>query len=338
MTIELNQYNYLPPGLLDCSAKNLHQFIPGPSLIHLPGKKEQALFISILQHGNETVGLDAVQLLLKSYANEGLPRSVSLFIGNVAAARQGLRRLNHQPDYNRMWPSKNPQPALPEAKLMQQVCDIMRDKTTFASIDLHNNTGLNPHYGCINRLDNQFYQLASLFSPTVVYFIRPEGVQSMAFAELCPAVTLECGQVNDQSGVERAFKFLDACMQLAEIPKTALARSAMDLYHTVATVKVPKELSFSFSDSTQDIYFNPELEIYNFREIDRDVRFALTHPDKKVSLQVIDETGASVADKYFDFSNNEIKTRMSFMPSMITSNERVIRQDCLCYLMERFPW
>ena len=54
----------------------------------------------------------------------------------------------------------------------------------FASIDIHNNTGLNPHYGCVNRLDPPFLHLATLFSRIVVYFKRPLGVQSAAFASV----------------------------------------------------------------------------------------------------------------------------------------------------------
>lgn len=337
MTIELNQINYLPPGFLECNAKSLHQILPGPSLIHLKGKKEQPLFLAILQHGNETVGLQAVQMLLKSYAEEALPRSLSIFVGNVEAARLGVRRLDHQPDYNRMWPRQSKVPDLPEAQIMRQVTDIMRDLQPFASIDLHNNTGLNPHYACVNKIENRFFQLASLFSSTVVYFIRPEGVQSITFAEFCPAVTLECGHVNDAAGVQHAFEYLDKCIQLSEIPDKPLSQEAMNLFHTVAIVKVPDDLEISFSDSTQDIYFNPELEAYNFREIERNTLFAVTHPDKNVTLDVTDETGNAVAEKYFIFSNNEIRTKIKFMPSMITSNEKVIRQDCLCYLMERYP-
>jgi hypothetical protein len=33
-----------------------------------------------------------------------LPRSLSLFVGNTAAAEQGVRHLPEQPDYNRVWP------------------------------------------------------------------------------------------------------------------------------------------------------------------------------------------------------------------------------------------
>ena len=340
MTIELKHYNYIPPGFLECTAKSLHQFVPGPAVIQVAGKKEQPLFVSILLHGNEVVGLHAVQSLLKAYQDEGLPRSLCIFVGNVEAARNGLRRLDHQPDYNRMWPRLSGDlPDWPETRLMQEVTDFVKQLKPIASIDLHNNTGLNPHYACINRLDNRFYHLASMFSQTVVYFTQPEGVQSSAFAEFCPAVTLECGHVDDVSGREHAYEFLDACIQLNELPDSPLDKDKMNLYHTVATVKVPVDMSFSFSDSTQDIYFNPELETYNFREIETGSMFALTHPDKQnVRLEVTAEKGEIAYDKYFQYENNEIRTRVPVMPSMLTSNEKVIRQDCLCYLMERYPW
>lgn len=338
MTLELKIFDYLPPGFIDCTAKNLHQIIPGPSLIHLKGQKENPLFVSILLHGNETVGLYAVQQLLTAYKDTILPRSLSIFVGNVDAAREGVRRLDRQPDYNRMWTHDDQPIEYPEERVMRKVLSEMKNRKPFASVDLHSNTGLNPHYACINKLDNQFYHLATLFSKTVVFFIRPEGVQSTAFSRLCPSVTLECGPLDDQAGIEHAFEYLDACIQLVSIPETPLASNDMDLYHTVATVKVPVEFNFSFTDSTEDIYFNPDLEKYNFKEVAANSPFALTHPDKNVVLDVTNEFGEAVFDAFFTSQDNEIRLRGSMMPSMITLNERVIRQDCLCYLMERYPF
>ena len=338
MTLELHTFDYLPPGFLDCSAKNLHQIIPGPSLIHLNGVKKEPLFVSILQHGNETVGLYAVQQLLNAYKDTKLPRSLSIFVGNIDAAREGVRRLDRQPDYNRMWIDEGEDIKYPESRIMLQVVAEMKKRNPFASIDLHSNTGLNPHYACINKLDNQFYHLATMFSKTVVYFIRPTGVQSTAFSKMCPSVTLECGPLNDQAGIEHAFEYMDACIQLTSIPDSTLNQEEMDLFHTVATVKVPTEFSFSFSDSIEDIYFSPELEKYNFTEVSSNSLFALTHPDKDVFLNVYDEAGKGVFNEYFASENNEIRIRKSMMPSMITLDESIIKQDCLCYLMERYPF
>jgi len=161
----------------------------------------------------------AIQLLLKKYKDKQLPRSLSLFFGNVTAAGQNLRRLESQPDYNRIWPGTEFSDC-PETKMAKEIVSIMKKRDVFASVDVHNNTGLNPHYACINHLDNQFLQLASLFGRLIVYFIRPKGVQSAAFAQICPAVTLECGRPGQQHGVEHAFEYLNSCLHLLEFPFT----------------------------------------------------------------------------------------------------------------------
>jgi len=45
----------------------------------------------------------------------------------------------------------------------------MRLRDVFASVDIHNNTGLNPHYGCVTALRHASLHLAAMFSRTVVY-------------------------------------------------------------------------------------------------------------------------------------------------------------------------
>jgi hypothetical protein len=78
--------------------------------------------------------------------------------------------------------------------MLRHVVEIVRHETPFASIDIHNNTGNNPHYACVNSFDEAHLHLARLFGRTVVYFEQPVGVQSAALAKICPAVTVECGR------------------------------------------------------------------------------------------------------------------------------------------------
>ena len=85
--LHLNQLDYLPEGLLEISSKELHTILPEPTLIHLSGKQTAPLFVSVLLHGNEPTGFMAMQLLLKKYQDKQLPRSLSVFFGNVTAAR-----------------------------------------------------------------------------------------------------------------------------------------------------------------------------------------------------------------------------------------------------------
>jgi hypothetical protein len=104
---------------------------------------------------------------------------------------------------------------------MRDVISRMADREIFASVDVHNNTGVNPHYACVNVLEYPSLHLASLFGRTVVYFVRPRGVASMAMAALGPSVTLECGKVGQRLGVDHAVDYLaPACIS----PRSPITR------------------------------------------------------------------------------------------------------------------
>jgi len=101
-TSSLTVLDEIPDGLLQLKANELHQHLSGPTLIRLKGKRDDVLFVSVLLHGNETTGWDAIRELLSGSPDE-LPRGLYLFIGNVAAAAEGLRHLEGQVDFNRVW-------------------------------------------------------------------------------------------------------------------------------------------------------------------------------------------------------------------------------------------
>jgi succinylglutamate desuccinylase len=328
--------NEVPEGLLQAPVEGLEALLGGPTLIHLAGRIAEPLFVSTLLHGNEHSGVQAVQALLRCHAGGELPRSLSWFIGNVQAARLGLRRLDGQPDYNRVWPGGG-EPDSPEAAMMAQILEQMRARRVFASVDVHNNTGLNPHYACINRVDHRFLHLATLFSRTVVYFLRPNGVQSKAFAELCPAVTVECGKTGQEFSAEHAQRFLDACLHLNELPEHPVPEHDLDLFHTVAIVKVPEAVSFGFASTEPDIRFTPDLDHLNFRELPAGTTLGWIQRREALRLEAWDEQGREVGERFFHLADGEIRTVRPLMPSMFTLDERVIRQDCLGYVMERYP-
>ena len=336
MVSMLNHYQDLPEGLLQAKPAQLADILGGPALIHLPGRREKPLFGSVLLHGNETTGFLALQSLLRDYRDKQLPRALSIFIGNVEAARDGLRRLAGQPDYNRVWPGSEYDDS-PEKRMMAEIFELMKERQPYASVDIHNNTGINPHYACINRIDHRFMHLASMFSRTLVYFIRPAGVQSMAFAQLCPSLTVECGKVGQMAGEKHAHEFLDACLHLSEIPDHPVAAHDVNLFHTVAIVRVPKAYSFGFGDKPVDICLVDDLDHLNFRELPAGTTLAQLDGVDGMPLEVSDDQGEEVADRFFRVEGDMLRTTRPVMPSMFTLDERVIRQDCLGYLMERFP-
>lgn len=315
-------------------AEELHTRLPGPVLVHLKGRKQPALFASVLLHGNEHTGWEAVRKCLLGSSGRELPRDFSLYIGNVQAARYGKRYLDEQRDFNRVWEGNENSP---EHEMMRTVVEQMKQRGVFGSIDIHNNSGKNPHYACVNRTDNKFLQLGSLFSRTMVYFTRPRGVQSMAFAQFCPAVTVECGLSGEKSGIDHACEFIDACMHIEKLPERTLGNRDIDLYHTVATVKIMDDHQFGFDHKDYDLWLDRNIEYFNFRELPRGSCIGKVNSNKGNPLIITDEQGEDVSQDYFSIIDGDLISNREIIPAMITLNTDVIKKDCLCYLMEHYP-
>ena len=339
----LTQLNHVPEGLLDTPANKLVDILDGPTLLHLPGELDPPLFISVLLHGNEETGFLALQQLLRDYRDQELPRSLSIFIGNISAAQIHVRKLEGQPDYNRIWPGCELNDT-PEQKMAQQIVDIMAQRNVLASIDIHNTSGHNPHYACINSLDQPFIQLALLFGRTVVYFLRPKGVQTMAFASICPAVTLECGQVVEHGAMNHALSFLKKVISLKELNSDVVIEEDIDLFHTTAIVKLPRDISFEFMNKDEPsineqkiLNFPGTLDDLNFRETDVGTLFAHVKAgsEQELLLNVQSEQDQQVYHKYFSVIDHELRTSRSIMPSMLSVSDKAVSLDCLGYIMER---
>jgi len=325
----------VPVGLLTCAARLIRQVCPRPTLIHLPGRRQPAVFLSILLHGNEDVGLLAVQEILRRYADRQLPRDLMVFVGNVEACESAVRFLPHQPDYNRVWPGSE-LPLTPEHNLMAQVVHTVIERGVFVSLDLHNNTGRNPIYGCICDTAPEQIYLASMFSRTVVYFTRPRGVQTQAFTGHCPALTCECGQIGDETGVQRAAELIDACLHLDEFPHHDLPEGDVHLFHTVARIKLREGCTFGFSHGT-DVVLRDDIDALNFVELNVGEPLGQLRRQLEDCFMVQDDAGQDVTLQYLTTSAEFLRLNKPAMPSMFTRNLDVIRQDCLGYLMERLP-
>jgi hypothetical protein len=330
----LHELDHLPRGLLDAGPTELGRLLPGPSLLHLEGRRKEPLFIAVLLHGDEETGWLAARELLRRYRERTLPRSLSLFVGNVSAAREGKRSLPGQCDYNRIW-SGNGGHLSPEESMAAAVVDAMRKQNVFVTVDVHNNTGLNPHYAYVQRLGNRFLQLAAVFGRLVVFSRKPEGTLCGAFSALCPSVAVECGRAEDSGGVPHTLDFLDACLHLAGVPDHPPAARDVELYHSLAVVSVPDTASISFDGSEADFAFRRDLDRLNFQELATGTRLAVLPRGRPASLEVRDEDDLDVAERYFSQQGGELRSATPFIPAMFTVSEEAVRQDCLGYLMER---
>ena len=87
--MKANIYEQFPEELLTCNVTEVKKYLSAPTLIHLKGERDDALFVSTLLHANETTGFYALQKLLKRFIvdKEPLPRDLIIFIGNVFSNR-----------------------------------------------------------------------------------------------------------------------------------------------------------------------------------------------------------------------------------------------------------
>lgn len=323
----LDHYQDWPKGLADIMPGAIRDVCPRPSLIDIAGRKSQPLFLSIGLHGNETSSLTVLQTLARRYEHTAPPRRLMIFLGNVTAIEQGLRHLPGQPDYNRIWAGGNST----EAALCTHVTAQVRAARPIASIDIHNNTGANPLYGCVNTLRPADLALAARFAPVGVYYLTPATTQSMAFSTFCPAITLECGLSDDPQGIVAALDLIDHVMACETVEETP---APLTLYHTVARVLIDPHARLGFG-TPGDISFSAGMEDWNFtRRYVGDVWAETKDPRL---IRVLNEQDRDRTEDYFRYDQGRLILKRPVIPAMITRDETVIRDDCLCYFMEPVP-
>lgn len=338
MSTRLREREGLPPGFLDCDAPTLAAQLGGPTLCYLDGERSRPLFVAILVHGNEITGLQALQALLAGYRGRPLPRALILFIANTAAAAQGMRQLPEQPDWNRIWPGADGVAAIApcaETEMAAEVYARIAARKPFAVVDVHNNNGRNPHYACVNRLDPTSLQFAGAFTRRVLYFVTPRGTLTDAFAELAPAVTLECGPVGEAAGAAHAAAFLEHSLRRAGPARGQPETGAVEIFRTVARITVPPEMSIGVGAETAQLHLAPDLEARNWVEAPAGTVLAQVEGVAGIPLQVRDSAGADCAHHYLRRRGACLELARPMIPAMLTVDTRIIRQDCLCYLLER---
>ncbi len=274
-----------------------------------------------------------MQSVLRRHASRGLPRSLLFYVGNIRAAAENVRTLPNERDYNRVWPGTL-HAHEPQAEAARWAYDLARRRGLFASIDIHNNTGFNPHYSCVTRLEPKFIALAQLFSRIVVHFQRPAGTQAAAFANLCPSITVECGKAGEGSATAHAIELVEAALAISHLPDHAPAPHDVDLLRTFAIVKPPPEASFSFDGAPADFMFRADIDHLNFSELAPGASFGAAKAG--VRLDVLPGDGDDGhPGEYFDYAGGEITLTRPAIPAMLTVDPRAVQQDCLCYLMHR---
>ena len=300
----------LPAAIAALEAPELAEALGGPTLFDLRKAGEPPLFVSVLLHGNEPSGWDAVRQL----RDEVERTSVLLFVGNVEAARARLRTLPGRVDFNRVWEGGDGGDA-PEVAIAEQVVSFAKAAKPRLAIDIHNNTGRNPPYAVLTRTDGPTLATASAFADLALLATQPKGVQTSRFAKFCPSITIEVGMPNEPASTDRTVAFLRGLLS-GQIAATRLG--SFSLFETVARVTAGAGLTVV-----------PCTQRFNFRTAPAGAVLASSG-----ELSAWTSDGSRVDDRFLRVQNGATVLAKPTAIAMYTADVAAAKSDCLCYLLE----
>lgn len=316
----------LDPSILDLPANELLTVLDGPTLFDLSHPDQSPIFVSVLLHGNEISGWDAVRSLLKEQNHNGQSASMLLLIGNVLAANQGVRALDCQSDFNRIWEGEDTN----ESSWAEAVIERVSSAKPWFALDIHNNTCPNPHHAVITDMNPATLSAARRFSETAIFAMQPMGILSRRCSQFCTALTLEVGIPSDPISANRAKDFLQYLTDLGAVPATH--SDGLKIYTNKIRVVVENAHEL---DEWQVPDFTPFLSNWNFKTLDKGTEIAqLKSGGGRLLAQ--DERLNDVTHTYLKYKDDSVCLNSDVIMSMYTDNPRIALQDCVCYFLE--PW
>ena len=310
--------------LLSREANELASVLHTPTLFDFSSSDRAPFFLSILLHGNETSGWDALRALVQEdYQDKSLP-SCLILIGNVQAAQHGKRMLDGQPDFNRIWEGGSS----PYSKWADDVISFLESKKPWFALDVHNNTGPNPHHSIVTSIDSTTMSAARLFSPTAIFAQQPPGVLTRRTSAFCTSITIEAGLPEDPASAARARKYISSLWNAGCVPETDT--SDQELFQN--NVRVLVENADTITDD-QVPKFAPKLYRYNFKIIPEGTELARLVVDH-ARLMAVDEDQRDQTRTFLTYKGKNVSLKRDTILSMYTEDPRIARQDCVCYFLE----
>ena len=337
MNDKLKIIHNIPEGFLTVTPKEITKVIDSPSIIHLKGEKKAALFLSVLLHGNEISGLSILQRVLKRYHDQILPRDLIIFIGNPQAVALGVRHLKGQPDFNRIWNKE----VIARHSIAKDVITYIKEQEIYAAIDIHNNSGENPLYSCINNKSKEFIKLAQSFSKNIVYFNQPDSVLSMTLSRFFPSIVIECGLPGSSDGIASAIRFVQSILDKSEKWKSRDSTIKF-IYRTYARLCIDPASSLSFHSLPMlrgkvskkgHVCLMDQFDKLNFKKLKEGQVLGKMRGPVKITL--INYKGVDIFNRFFSFVGEDLVVKSPFIPSMFTKNIDIARSDCLGYIMSK---
>ena len=109
----------------------------------------------------------------------------------------------------------------------------------------------------------------------------------------------------------------------------------VDLYHTVAMVRVKDSCSVGMLGEGTDLELPHDVDELNFKMLEPGTRLGYSRARDADCVSVHTDDRALSRSDFLVVEDGEMKTARPVMPAMLTTDCDIIRMDCLCYLMER---
>ncbi len=335
----MSYFNHFPDGLpdrlLELDDLELLEELERPTLIRVPGSGEQApRGVATLLHGDEDTGYRAVMRILRRRPE--LRGDMYVVVGNVRAALAdgGFRHrfLDDQEDFNRIW-GREPTTRLRLAA--QGILGELREAKIASMVDIHNNSGTNPFYAIVTRLDRESLTLATTFTTTVLHWDLGVGTLMEALDDLCPAIAVECGMAGRQDSLSFAVDGLRRHLAAAP-PADDPADRDFDLLGDLRKVVVRPEVRFRFGGALgEDVDFvvEQDADAHNFRPVPAGHVLGRVPSREACPLVVEGPDGQEVTERYVAVEEDgEVVTTRPFTPVMMTRTAEAARKDCLFYI------
>ena len=334
--LRFDGYDELKP-ILDAPDEDVLVALRKPALIRIPGteRRPRARFVSALLHGNEDSGYRAVLDLLRG--GEHHPFDLWVFIGNVRAAHQegwfAHRYLDGQEDFNRTWGLDAPTTRM--RRCSDAVFEVLASADLEAAVDIHNNTGLNPHYAIVPDPTQEAMGLAASMADTILRWPLRAHTLMEVLSPICPSVSVECGLPGVDANHAYAASALRRFLAMESVEDAAVGpRQVFEMQYRIV---VRPEVPFAFGGvltEELDLVLHPGLDHYNFGMLLAGTELGRVPEGGGMPLLVTDMKGREV-NRFFEIRKGRLLVTEDVTPVMLTTTVEQTRRDCFFYISRR---
>jgi hypothetical protein len=322
------------PHIIGSTVQEFLRWLEGPTAIWITGADtSRTRAYSTLLHGNEPSGVIALHRWLR--AEETPAVNIVFFIGAVSAALTAPafshRMLPGRRDLNRCFEGPDHDD---EGRLAAQLLRLLRSTNCEALVDVHNNTGHNPPYGIATGLQAESLSLVSLFANRCVHSDLNLGTLTEATSAI-PSVAIEAGRSHTPEADAVALAGLERYVHRAHLFHE-LDTSDMRIYECPIQVRLTDGTHVVFASEPvddADLTLLPAVDEYNFDGDDAGTLLGWVRDSAPWPLAARNADGDEVSGDHFEIRDGMLLARQPILPIMMTTDERIARDDCLCYLV-----